>query len=498
MTAPVRVARWRTAGAIALAAMFVSSAAAQGPAPGDAIQALRAAVGDAIRRPGVARGLWGIAVQSLTTGQRLVEVNPDALLVPGSISKLLSVATAVDAVGWDYQFETTLRATGPIVDGTLRGDLIVVGSGDPSMGGRAGDNLSVWIDALKAHGVRRIEGRVIGDDDDIEDARPQLAWAWDDLGYTSGALFGALNLGENVMVVTVVPSSGEGDATTLSVEPTFTDRPLVNRSTTGARGSRLLLWPEQRPGETALTIAGAIPAGAAPARLTIAVGNPTAWLAGVLRRRLALDGIEVTGGAFDIDDAAPKPSRETSTVLYRYRSHPLSELTRPLLKDSVNLYGESLLRLNAPADALRTNDAALAGMRARLDAWGIAPDAHQIVDGSGLSRRSVISADAVLGLLRHLYDPTGASPLMSALPIAGVDGSLQNRMKGTPAAGSVRAKTGTMSNVRTLAGYVTTRDRETLAFVVMVNNFEGPGSAALDAIDAIAVQLASFSRTLPN
>jgi len=118
--------------------------------------------------PGVQNGAWGIVVHSLARDERLFELNPRTLLVPASASKLVSVATAAEAVGWDYRFETTLRGTGPVADGTLHGDLLVVGSGDPSIGGRAGDDLGAFVDALKALGIRRIEGRVIGDDDRVE------------------------------------------------------------------------------------------------------------------------------------------------------------------------------------------------------------------------------------------------------------------------------------------------------------------------------------------
>jgi D-alanyl-D-alanine carboxypeptidase/D-alanyl-D-alanine-endopeptidase (penicillin-binding protein 4) len=138
---------------------------------------LRADILAATRVPGVQRGLWGIVVHSLDRNERLVDLNPAALLVPASLAKLVSVATAAEAVGWDYRFETTLRATGPIADGVLQGDLIVAGSGDPSIGGRGGDDITAWVDALKAAGIRRIEGRIIGDDDAVEEPRPQLAWA---------------------------------------------------------------------------------------------------------------------------------------------------------------------------------------------------------------------------------------------------------------------------------------------------------------------------------
>ena len=156
------------------------------------------------------------------------------------------------------------------------------------------------------------------------------------------------------------------------------------------------------------------------------------------------------------------------------------------------------MRLTTAPGAFPTNDAALDGLRRRLDAWGISNTSYQLVDGSGLSRRDAVSAEAVLSLLERMADPSGQSPFVTGLPIAGVDGSLSTRMKGTPAENNVRAKTGTMSNIRTLAGYVTTRDGERLAFVILINNFEGTGANANDALDAIAVRLASFSRTIQN
>jgi len=444
--------------------------------------------------PGVSHAAWGVAVQSLDRRERLFTLNSATLLVPASVAKLMSVATAADAVGWDYRYTTTVRATGPIVNGVLQGDLIVVGSGDPSIGGRAGDDFTSWVQAIKSAGIRRIEGRVIGDDDLIDEPRPQLAWAWDDLGYTTGALFGALNLAENRSTITIAPGPSSGAPAVVTVDPRLAFRVLTNRVATGLAGSPQLLWPEQRPGDPSLTIAGSIPAAAPAVSIAVAVGNPTLWFASVLKSRLVRDGIEITGDAVDIDDVVPPSSRDTATVIYSHRSRTLGEIAQPLLKDSINLYAEALMRLNVAAGVFPTNDAALEGLRKRLDAWGISNAGYQLVDGSGLSRRDAISADAVLSLLERMADPSAKSPFVTGLPIAGVDGSLSTRMKGTPAENNVRAKTGTMSNIRTLAGYVTTRDGEQLAFVVLINNFEGTGANANDALDAVAVRLASFSR----
>lgn len=459
-----------------------------------ALQQLRQDLTAYTRLPGVQRGVWGIVVHSLASHERLFELNPGTLLVPASTAKLVSAASAADAVGWDYRYTTTIRATGPITGGVLHGDLIVVGSGDPSIGGRGGNQLADWVGLLRALGITRIEGRIVGDDDAIEEPRPALAWAWDDLGYPTGAIFGALNLGENRMTVTVVAGAAEGGPTTVRAGPDATHRPLANRVVTGARTSALRLWPEQRPGEEILTIAGSIPAGSRPVTLSISAGNPTLWFATALRSLLMRGGIDVTGSAYDVDDLDPRPDGDEAEVLFAYTSPPLRDIVQPLLKDSINIYGEAFLRLNAAPGTFPTNDAALEGLAGRLATWGVPADAQQLVDGSGLSRRNVITADALFAVLQQMYDPSGLSPFVTGLPIAGVDGTLAGRMRGTAAAGNVRAKTGTMTNIRTLAGYVTTRDREPLAFVVLLNNFEGTGADANRAVDAIAVRLADFSR----
>jgi len=460
----------------------------------DPIAQLRQDILSTTNGPGVMRGVWGIAVYSLDRQERLFDLSPRALLVPASSAKIVTVATAAEAVGWNYRYTTTLYATGPIVDGVWQGSNIYLAGSFPGNRGPAGDDLSTWSEGLKAAGVRRIDGRIIGDDDAFEEPRPQLAWAWDDLGYTTGAVFGALNMAENRTVITIAPGAAEGVPTTITIDPRAAYRTLTNRSVTGPSGSPQLLWPEQRPGEPSLTIGGSMPAGAAPASIGIAVGNPTLWFANVLRSRLIRDGIDVGGEAADIDDIRPPPMRAAATVVFTHASRTVGEIAQPLLKDSINLYAEALLRLNAPAGVFPTNDAALEGMRTRLETWGVPRDSHQLVDGSGLSRRDTISADALVTVLRRMYDPTGVSPFMTGLPIAGVDGSLAQRMKGTAAERTVRAKTGTMSNIRTLAGYVTTRDGEHMAFVVLINNFEGTSANANDALDAIAVRLASFSR----
>ena len=466
-------------------------------APSPNLDRLRQALSVSTGLPGVRRATWGIVVHSLSRDERLFELNSRALLTPASVSKIVAAATASESVGWDYCYETTVRSTGPIAKGVLQGDLVVTGTGDPTIEGRSGGSLTAWVAAIRAAGIQRVTGRIVGDDNRLEEPRPALAWAWDDIDGRTGVLFGALNAAENVMSVTVTPAAKAGERAGTAVERYAKGRPLENRVTTGPAKSETSVWAEQRPGDAFLTLTGNISLNAKPTLVTVAAGNPTSWFATILRERLIQSGIDVQGEAVDIDDVKA-PVVRTGQPLYVHRSAPLSSVVLPMLKNSVNLYAEAIMRLNATGPGVATMYRAQESVQKRLTTWGIPMDAYQLVDGSGVSRRSVMSAEALVGVLRKMYDPTMRSPFIQALPVAGVDGTLLQRMKKTAAERNVRAKTGTMSNVRSLAGYVTTRDGEQLAFVIMANNFEGTGAEAVDAIDRMAVTLAGFRRGLPG
>jgi D-alanyl-D-alanine carboxypeptidase/D-alanyl-D-alanine-endopeptidase (penicillin-binding protein 4) len=444
-----------------------------------------------IDRPGHQRATWGISVRSLRTGERLYVRNAGTLLVPASALKIATATAAVAAVGWDFAFTTTVEAAGAIEAGVLRGDLVLRGTGDPSTLGEGGpDIVAALVDALRQRGVTRIEGRVIADDSGVEEPRPGLAWSWDDLGTATGALTGALNATENVARIVVGPGPTAGAIPRIEPLADDLEMAIANGGLTGAPGTPRTLWVERRPGEAALTLAGSIAVDAAPVTLIVSVGNPTAWVARLVRARLIAAGIAVDGSALDADGLETVPTGERLVSL---SSRPLRELVRPMLKRSVNVYGEAIVRLAAGPDSAREMAAAGAAIRGRLREWGVGEDAVRIADGSGLSRFNLSTADALTGILAAAWDG-GASPLVGALPVAGVDGTLAERMKGTVAAGNVRAKTGTMTHVRSLAGYVTTADGEPLAFAIIANNFEGPAAGVTATIDAIATRLAGLRR----
>ena len=226
------------------------------------------------------------------------------------------------------------------------------------------------------------------------------------------------------------------------------------------------MWPEQRPGEAFLTIAGSIPIDAPPARLQISVGNPTAWFAGVFRSALISGkGVEVSGEAYDIDDVAPRPEWTGADSAATHRSATLAEIAQPMLKNSINLYGEAILRLNAAQGAFPTNDAALEGLRGRMTAWGLPRIRGRL--STALGYRDATSSRQKRSLRFFSVCTTRqAVAVDDGVSSGGTRRDTGWAHDGYTAEGNVRAKTGTMSNIRALAGYARTRDGENLAFAV--------------------------------
>jgi serine-type D-Ala-D-Ala carboxypeptidase/endopeptidase (penicillin-binding protein 4) len=246
-----------------------------------------------------------------------------------------------------------------------------------------------------------------------------------------------------------------------------------------------------------LELHGSIPVGAAPAALVVSVDNPTQFFVNALRAALIAHGIDVRGPAVDVDDVRDPPPSAQATPLLSYQSPPLSTLAVRLMKASQNQYAETLLKtLAAAPGVVATAAAGRALAQAIFERWGVRGDELIQRDGSGLSRYDYVTAEALVTILMHVdRDARLKEPFAASLPIAGRDGGLGNRMKGTPAEGNARAKTGSMTSVRGLSGYVASADGEPLVFSVLANNFDTPPETITRTTDAIVVLLAKFSRT---
>ena len=230
----------------------------------------------------------------------------------------------------------------------------------------------------------------------------------------------------------------------------------------------------------------------------VAVDNPTLYFVRGLRSALVANGIDVRGPAVDIDDITATPSPPINNQPMLHRSPPISTLAVRLMKDSQNQYAETFLKsLGTPT----ANAGPLTAFGARaayqeiFDRWGVHEGGMIVRDGSGLSRYDFVTAEALVTILEHVYkDDKLRGPFEASLPVAGRDGTLSNRFKGTAAEGNLRAKTGSMTGVRTLSGYLTTASGEPLVFAILANNFETPADVVNRATDAIVLRLISYKK----
>jgi D-alanyl-D-alanine carboxypeptidase/D-alanyl-D-alanine-endopeptidase (penicillin-binding protein 4) len=490
---------WAVAALVATAACAHPARPASPASPASpALATLHHDIDAVLAQPLLSRGYWGVLVKSLKTDETLYAVNAGKLMMPASNMKIVTLAAAAEKLGWDYRYVTTVAAAGAIADGVLRGDLVVTGSGDPSLiaaDGMADRVFADWASRLKERGIRVVSGRVVGDDNSVEEPAPGLGWMWDDLPTEDSTSVGALQYNENALRVTVSPGPSAGDSAAISLSVGTSGLTIVNAVTTAAAGSATSISMHRLAGNTTLALRGTIALGAAPSALAASVDNPTQFFVNAFRAALIANGIDVRGPAVDIDDVTDVPAVRTAPIV-SYQSPPLSTLAVRLMKISQNLYAESFLKtLAAAPGTVPTAAAGWSVARTILEGWGVEPGALIQRDGSGLTRYDFVTPEALVTILTHIdRDPRLRQPFVASLPIAGRDGTLANRMKGTPAEGNARAKTGSMTAVRGTSGYVTTADGEPLVFSILVNGYESSGSTITAAEDAIIVRLAEFRR----
>lgn len=460
-----------------------------------------------IAQPRFAQAQWGIEVVSLDSGRTLYAHNADKLFIPASTTKLFTSALALDMLGADFRITTQLLGRQPDHRGTVEGPVVLYGMGDPTLGTQAvspdwGDQLAAQ---LTARGVRRIHGDLVADDTYFQGPPYGFAWEVSDLQARFGAPPSALTVAENAVQVVVGPSQREGATAQLSMDPAWGIANTSNTLVTSPAGTSADINLYRAPGSTILQAFGSIPAGASSQRFNLSMDDPARVAATMLRDALQRHGVEVSGGV--IVTHWPEDTtqlRANLPTLAQLSSPPLGQILNTGLKQSQNLYMQDLLlaagaavqaRQAASSDRtgfVSTEEWAIIGLRLVLDRIGIAPGESLIREGSGLTRANLATPRAMNRLLAALAARNDASVFMDALPVAGVDGTLANRMKGTAAEGNLRAKTGTLTQVYALAGFVTSAAGERLAFTILLNNYAPPEGAprATADIDAIAVMLA--------
>lgn len=465
------------------------------PRAGNARAALRFSIDSMVRQSEFRNAQFGVLIVDPERGDTLYSLNAGKLFMPASNMKIVTGATSLAQLGPDYTYRTDFAAGGRVVHDTLQGALIVNGRGDPTisdhMRGSAMKPLLDVADSLKAHGITAIAGGVQAGPDVFPDTTIGFGWSWDDLGEDYGAGVDALyfNEGFGIAIARGKPGMQPDSVSTL---PASTYPRIVTplRSTSQASDT-FPLRLEFDPTRTQFTARG---------RLKTAVDTLTyvfpdqreAYLA-ALSEALRSRGVMVTGG--ELGTAPPRAANKATspTPLFTIHSPPLRAILPALEKPSQNQIAELLYKtLGLEKTGVGSADSGRVVLERQLAAWGAEPDGYLIRDGSGLSRYGYLSPETLVRVLDKVRADTAFHIFYDALPIAGLDGSLRNRMKGTAAAGKIHAKTGSVANARSLSGYALTADDHMLIFSLLANNWITSQSAVDSVHNRIAVMLASL------
>lgn len=472
---------------VLLLGLFVAPAAAQVAERIDAIaesaRALRGA-------------FWGARIIDVETGDVVYEHNPDQYFVPASNAKLYATALALRRLGPDHRFATRIVADAkPDAEGVIAGDLRLVGGGDPTLSSReypydgdaAGGNGLAPVDEfaaeLAAMGVRTIRGDIVGDDTAYPWEPYPEGWALDDTFWDYGAPVSALALHDNFFRLSVFPGRSAGEPARLLVRPATEYYQIVNRVRTVAQGETVVEidWPF---GEREINVRGTMLLGDGRDRL-LAIRDPAHYAAWVLKEALERRGVTVEGEARALYRSADEPATPVNgVVLVSRESPPLFEILQVINKVSQNLHAELLLHeVSRVRRGDGSREAGLRELRSFLAGAGVPESAYDLEDGSGLSRLDLVTPAGTAQLLRYMYLSEDRDGWLETLAVGGDDGTLQHRFSGSP--GRVRAKTGTMTHVSALSGYVDSPSRGTLAFSILVNNYTASDAAVRSFIDRV-------------
>jgi D-alanyl-D-alanine carboxypeptidase/D-alanyl-D-alanine-endopeptidase (penicillin-binding protein 4) len=464
--------------------------------PPDARVLLREFIDSLVEVPEFRSANWGLLVVDPERGDTLYARNADKLFMPASNMKLLTGTTALAQLGPDFRWATTLLARGRVRNGTLAGDLVVRGNGDPTVSDHMHPDsalgpLRAFADSLRAHGITRVRGRVVAAPSPFTDAPLGFGWAWDDLDEPYSAGVDALYFNEGFTQIVVYGGARPGAKVRAVTRPASTYPRLIVRATTVSPvdpADTITAKPRiivgQDSSHTGVLVSGTIAAGDS-AVVEIAFRDQTAAYVAALTEALRAGGITISGSRTDTTAALDS--------LVTQLSPPLRDVFPFFEKPSQNQIGEILFKtLALVKTGVGTADSARRVVSRQLLEWGAEPDGFAVRDGSGLSRHDYVTPRTII----HVLDAARRLPdfkvLYDALPVGGVDGTIQNRMKGTPAEGNVHAKTGTLDKARSLSGYVTTADGRMLLFSALCNNYVVPTRRVDDVSNALAIRLASI------
>jgi D-alanyl-D-alanine carboxypeptidase/D-alanyl-D-alanine-endopeptidase (penicillin-binding protein 4) len=451
-----------------------------------------------------AKGEWGILIADASTGQVLFEQNADRYFVPASNMKLFTTALALATLGPDYRFRTTLESLAePAADGKIAGPLYLVGRGDPNLSNRKfpfdlkeefiGPSEKVIVelaDAIATKGVKEISGDIIGDDSYFPRDRYPNGWEIDDMVWEYGAAISAIVLDDNTVQLTLTPGDNAGDRVDAVVAPTAPEFIVDNQVITSAAGVKPDLTLKREPGSNVVTLLGTLPSKSNQRKLTLAIQEPALHAAAMLKRLLQDRGIKVSGTVRQLSLPPGPPEGEKRVVLAEHLSIPLGQSIKLVNKISQNLHTEMLLRTAARQNGVWNTPEDLANFAASFySIAGIPPGDVVQTDGSGLSRHDLVTPRAVVALLLYVQKQPWFGAYFGSLPVAGIDGTLEDRMKNSIAVGRLHAKTGSVEHVRTRSGYAVLPSGRRLVFSFLSNNMGSKSHEATDALDALSIAM---------
>lgn len=482
---------------------------------------LQSKIRTTLTRPELKRGSIGIKFAALDSGKVLFEENAEKFFMPASNMKSFTVATALERLTPDFKFVTSVYgAAMPDSGGTVKGGLTIFGRGDVSFSTSFYDRdffrgLDMLADRIVQSGVKKIDGDLIADETYFSGSALPTGWEWDDLQWYSGAEVSAFPFNDNVVGLSVRPTS-VGAPCLVAFEPMNMVFQVFNTCVTTAKGSRSELVVKKSLDRNILEISGSLPAGGDGFASNVTVTRPAELYISMLQQRLKLKGVEITGRARVVgakEKAMTTVAPQAVPVeIARLESPAFSVIVQKTMKPSQNMYTETILwtlgeqgrgwpvvttETNPFANAKSTSaDRGIFAVKNFLAQAGVAPDAIVQYDGSGLSRHNLLTPSALVQLYTYMAKQSRYSAIWyDALPVGGVDGTLRNRFKGVRTTGNVHAKTGTLDQVSGLSGYVTTAAGERVVFSVLVNGVPNTRQR-MSIIDELVSHFANYDGKL--
>jgi serine-type D-Ala-D-Ala carboxypeptidase/endopeptidase (penicillin-binding protein 4) len=455
------------------------------------LETIRTQIARYLKRPGVRAASWGIEILDPATNEILLSVNPDKTFTPASVMKVVTTSAALEKLSSGFRFRTCVYTDGELRDdGTLVGNLILVGRGDPNLMDPYGEvidkpALQELSEKLQAAGIKKIQGNIIGDDSYFDPSSSGKGWSAQQLRSVYGAPINALSINSNVISIYARPTK-QKSLVAVSVEPKTSYFRIRNLGTTGSSKSKRTLHARLISGSKTIVVSGVLPRGQTFSQ-SLMMDKPSLVTTTMFKEELKKHGITVSGKV-DVIHSGDLPStpRDYWKLLAEHVSPPLIRALEIINKRSENLHAEMLLRtLGAEFKGTGTDSAGLQVVRDFLVEAGIEDDKIQLNDGCGLSRENLITPRFQTSLLQFLSTRPYFDLFLNTLAVSGTDGTLKNRMASQQVRGCIRAKTGSLHGVTTLSGYITTKSGRNLAFSIFANNVNASMTRVKKTIDEI-------------